>query len=35
VQARAIEGTFTSSCQGGIEQIRGTWRVTRQSARFR
>ncbi|HEU4935585.1 MAG TPA: hypothetical protein VFT39_03960 [Vicinamibacterales bacterium] len=28
--SRAIEGTFTSICEDGVRQLRGTWRVTRQ-----
>lgn len=34
-QARAIEGTFSSACEDGVRQIRGTWRVTRQRASSR
>ena len=29
-QTRVIEGTFTSTCEDGVRQLRGTWRVTRQ-----
>ena len=29
-QARAIEGTFTSTCEDGIRELHGDWRVTRQ-----
>jgi len=29
VQNRVIEGTFTSMCEDGVRQLRGTWRVTR------
>lgn len=29
-QNRVIEGTFTSTCEDGVRQLRGTWRVTRQ-----
>ena len=29
-QARVIEGTFTSTCEDGIRELRGDWRVTRQ-----
>jgi hypothetical protein len=35
VQNRAIEGTFTSACEDGVRQLRGTWRVTRQSVNSR
>ena len=30
-QAREIAGTFTSTCEDGIRQLRGDWHVTRQS----
>jgi hypothetical protein len=30
-QPREIEGTFTSTCADGIRELRGEWRVTRQS----
>jgi hypothetical protein len=29
-QPHVIDGTFTSTCEDGIRQLRGTWRVTRQ-----
>jgi hypothetical protein len=29
-QAHAIEGTFTSTCEDGVRQLRGKWRVIRQ-----
>ncbi len=29
-RTRVIEGTFTSTCEDGVRQLRGTWRVTRQ-----
>jgi hypothetical protein len=29
-ETRAIEGTFTSTCEDGIRELRGDWRVTRQ-----
>ena len=29
-QNRVIEGTFKSTCEDGVRQLRGTWRVTRQ-----
>ena len=35
VQSDAIEGTFTSTCEDGVRQIRGKWRVSRQPARSR
>lgn len=35
VQAHAIEGTFTSACEDGVRQLRGTWEVTRQAASSR
>jgi hypothetical protein len=35
VQAHAIEGTFTSACEDGVRQLRGTWHVTRQAASSR
>ena len=28
-QPRAIDGTFTSTCEDGVRQLRGKWRVTR------
>ena len=31
-QARAIEGTFTSTCEDGMRELRGDWRVTRQAS---
>jgi hypothetical protein len=33
VQARTIEGTFTSACEDGVRQIHGTWQVTRERAK--
>ncbi len=35
VQNRVIEGTFTSTCEDGVRQLRGTWRVTREPVRPR
>ena len=35
VQNRVIEGTFTSMCEDGVRQLRGTWRVTRQPVKSR
>jgi hypothetical protein len=29
-EPRVIEGTFISTCEDGIRQVRGTWHVTRQ-----
>lgn len=34
-QARVIDGTFTSTCEDGIRQLQGTWRVTREPASSR
>lgn len=34
-QNRMIDGTFTSTCEDGVRQLRGTWRVTRQPASSR
>ena len=31
-QLRAIDGAFTSTCEDGIRQLHGKWRVTRQPA---
>ena len=31
-QPHAIDGTFTSTCEDGVRQLRGKWRVTRQAA---
>jgi hypothetical protein len=31
-EQRVIEGTFTSTCEDGIRQLHGKWRVTRQPA---
>ena len=31
-QPRLIEGTFVSTCQDGVRQLHGKWRVTRQPA---
>lgn len=31
-QAREIVGTFTSTCEEGIRELRGDWRVTREPA---
>ena len=32
-QTREIEGSFTSTCEDGIRELRGDWRVTRQPSR--
>jgi len=29
-QPRAIDGTFTSTCEDGVRQLHGKWRVTRE-----
>jgi hypothetical protein len=34
-QPRVIEGTFVSTCQDGVRQLHGKWRVTRQPAAAR
>ena len=32
-QSRVIEGTFTSTCEDGVRQLRGKWRVMREPHR--
>ena len=31
-ESHAIDGTFTSTCEDGVRQLRGKWRVTRQAS---
>ena len=31
VKGQAIDGTFTSTCQDGVRQLHGRWRVARQA----
>jgi hypothetical protein len=34
-QSRVIDGTFTSTCEDGVRQLHGKWRVTREPLRSR
>jgi len=31
-KSHTIDGTFTSTCEDGVRQLRGKWRVTRQAS---